>query len=111
MISSVKISFEVGLKSVAKALKIASRSIEKTTSRAEADTEAVFCSFGWLLASILAPVLKQKAPNTARQKANRKAAREKFEASGLEAVWSEEGRARMGWATWDGGGGGVWLRC
>jgi len=42
------------------------------------------------LASILAPVLKQKASKTARQKASRKAAREKFEASGLE-------RGRAGW--------------
>ena len=46
---------------------------------------------------------------TAKQKANRKAAREKFEASGLEAVWSEERRARTSWDTLVGGGGGVWL--
>ncbi len=107
--SCVKIACEVGIKSVAKALKIASRSIEKTTSKAEAEREAASCDFGWLLASILAPVLKPKAMKTASQKAKAKAAREKFEASGLEAVWSEEGRAGTPVGAGVGGGGGVWL--
>ena len=58
--------------------------MEKTTSKAEADTEAVFCDFVWLWASILAPVLKLKPAKNARQKATAKEAREKFGESGLE---------------------------
>ena len=92
-------------------MKTASKISDNTTSKAEADTEAASCDFGKLLASILAPVLKQKASKTARQKANRKEAREKFEASGLEAVWSEEGRAGTSWDPLVGGGGGGCLSC